>query len=379
VILSSIPLSLYVHFPWCEAKCPYCDFNSHGLKAALPETEYIEHLLDDLSQDALHIGERSIQSIFIGGGTPSLISAQGITRLIQGIQARVPVMPNAEITLEANPCSVEADKFALFQQAGVNRLSIGVQSFSKQKLQALGRVHNEEQAYRAIDLAKRIPLNSFNIDLMHGLPDQQLAQGLDDLYQAVVHQPPHISWYQLTIEANTAFHSQPPTLPEEDTLWDIQEQGHAYLMQQGYVQYEISAYAKPEFECLHNLNYWQFGDYLGIGCGAHGKITDETGVWRTVKTKHPKGYMDLTRSYLYQKQRVAEQALPFEYFLNRLRLLAPCPKAEYPQLTGYHLPDAVINSLDTASENGLLLQDAQSWQLTEKGKRYLNSLLETLC
>ena len=305
------PLALYVHIPWCVQKCPYCDFNSHAQKQAIPEAEYVSALLDDLSADLAFVAGRTLSSIFIGGGTPSLFSAQAIGQLLAGIQERIPFDDNIEITLEANPGTVEAGRFAGYQSAGVNRFSIGVQSFNPLHLQKLGRIHDPAQAVAAAHQASALKLRSFNLDLMHGLPNQTLEQALDDLRQAIALAPPHLSWYQLTIEPNTAFGARPPRLPEDDTLWEIQEQGHELLLAAGYRQYEISAYAKPGFECQHNLNYWRFGDYLGIGCGAHGKLTDPASgaVQRRVKIKHPKGYLDPARPYLDEQWQVPADEL----------------------------------------------------------------------
>jgi putative oxygen-independent coproporphyrinogen III oxidase len=332
ITLKLPPLSLYIHIPWCVQKCPYCDFNSHGQKGqVLPESEYVSHLLDDLAEDAKLVGDRAIHSIFIGGGTPSLFSAQAIHTLLDGVKKRVNLLADAEITMEANPGTVESQRFADYVKAGITRISIGVQSFQPEKLTALGRIHDERQALEAAELAKSIGLNSYNLDLMHGLPKQSLEDAMFDLNTAITQQPPHLSWYQLTIEPNTQFHSKPPKLPEDELLWDIQEQGDELLRQAGFEQYEISAYSQAGQQCQHNLNYWRFGDYLGIGCGAHGKITlaNKNHIIRTVKVKHPKGYMDLTRGYTSDKKVVPEQDLPFEFFMNRFRLLEPCPKSDY--------------------------------------------------
>ncbi|WP_274865688.1 radical SAM family heme chaperone HemW, partial [Serratia marcescens] len=271
------PLSLYIHIPWCVQKCPYCDFNSHALKGDVPHQEYVDHLLADLDADLPLAGGREISTIFIGGGTPSLLSAEAMQALLDGVRARIRVADDAEITMEANPGTVEADRFSGYQRAGVNRISIGVQSFSAEKLTRLGRIHGPEEAKRAATLATGLGLRSFNLDLMHGLPDQSLEEALDDLRQAIALNPPHLSWYQLTIEPNTLFSSRPPVLPDDDALWDIFERGHQLLSAAGYQQYETSAYAKPGYQCQHNLNYWRFGDYLGIGCGAHGKVTFSDG------------------------------------------------------------------------------------------------------
>jgi oxygen-independent coproporphyrinogen-3 oxidase len=375
------PLSLYIHIPWCVQKCPYCDFNSHGQKQqVLPETEYVSHLLDDLAEDAKMVGNRAIHSIFIGGGTPSLFSAQSIKTLLDGVKERVNLLPDAEITMEANPGTVESQRFADYVKAGITRISIGVQSFQPEKLLALGRIHDENQALKAATLAKSIGLNSFNLDLMHGLPKQSLDDALFDLNTAVTQQPPHLSWYQLTIEPNTQFHSKPPKLPEDELLWDIQEQGDALLKKAGFEQYEISAYSQPGQQCQHNLNYWRFGDYLGIGCGAHGKITlaNEAQIIRTVKVKHPKGYMDLTRSYTSDKKEVTSEDLPFEFFMNRFRLLEPCPKSDYEDFTGLPIDNKTEENLQIAIKRGLLVESDDEWQVTPLGRRYLNTLLEMM-
>lgn len=383
--IQQIPLGLYVHIPWCVQKCPYCDFNSHNLKNNLPEAEYIAHLLNDLDTDLPLVKDkqqanklRTVETIFIGGGTPSLLSVDGMKRLLDGIKARIPVASNAEITMEANPGTVEAEKFAGFFNAGINRISVGVQSFSEKHLSLLGRIHDSKQAYKAVELAKNLGLSSFNLDLMHGLPEQDLALALSDLETAIALFPPHLSWYQLTIEPNTSFASKPPVLPDDDVLWDIQEKGDELLRQAGYQQYEISAYAKPDMQCQHNLNYWRYGDYLGIGCGAHGKISEaENGViTRTVKVKHPKGYMDLTSPYLNQQTTVAKDELSFEFFMNRFRLLEPCPKADFEKLTFTQLSSADQQALEKAVKQGLLLETEHSWQVSPLGKRYLNSLLD---
>lgn len=372
------PLSLYVHIPWCVQKCPYCDFNSHAQKQALPEQEYVDALLADLQQDLPRTSGRSLQSIFIGGGTPSLFSADAIQALLDGIRAKIPLEADAEITLEANPGTVEADRFSGYQQAGINRISMGVQSFNAAHLQRLGRIHDPEQARRAARLAAGLSLRSFNLDLMHGLPDQTVEQALDDLRQAIELNPPHLSWYQLTIEPNTAFGARPPQLPEDELLWDIQEQGHALLQAAGYQQYEISAYAKPGFRCEHNLNYWRYGDYLGIGCGAHGKVTLPDGqIVRTVKVKHPRGYLDPARSYLAEETQVAAADRPFEYAMNRFRLFEPVPKVEFEHRTGLSCP-TFSQSLSSAKHKGLIEETAETWQVTELGHRYLNILLEAL-
>lgn len=368
------PLSLYIHIPWCVQKCPYCDFNSHALKGEVPHQEYADHLLADLDADLPLCGDRALSSIFIGGGTPSLLSAEGMQALLDGVRARLPLSADAEITTEANPGTVEADRFSGYQRAGINRISIGVQSFSPEKLTRLGRIHGPEEAKRAARLAAGLGLRSFNLDLMQGLPNQTLEEALDDLRQAIALNPPHLSWYQLTIEPNTLFGSRPPVLPDDGALWDIFAQGHALLTAAGYQQYETSAYAKPGYQCQHNLNYWRFGDYLGIGCGAHGKITRTDGsILRTVKTCHPRGYMRGT--YLDQRNEVQVEDLPFEFFMNRFRLLEPAPRSEFSAYTGL-AESAVRPQIDWALAQGYLTETATHWQVTEHGKLFLNSLLE---
>lgn len=377
-----IPLSLYIHIPWCVLKCPYCDFNSHQQKGTIPEDEYIAHLLNDLEQEAVKAiyrgSPRTVQSIFIGGGTPSLLSVDAMHHLLQGVRKRIPLADDAEITMEANPGTVEADKFVGFTQAGVNRISIGVQSFDHQRLGDLGRIHDGEQAERAISIAKEIPLRSFNTDIMHGLPNQQTADALADLQKCIDQQAPHISWYQLTIEPQTQFYSKPPKLPNDDILWDIQCQGQALLAEHGYQQYEVSAYAKPNHQCQHNLNYWQFGDYIGIGCGAHGKLTNlETyEITRTVKVKHPRGYMDMCKQYTSEQTQVLPQDMPFEFFMNRFRLLQPCVKSDYEIYTGTKLSSTALKALEKLEQQGLIEISESDWVVTKLGRRYLNSVLE---
>ncbi|EMI7479773.1 radical SAM family heme chaperone HemW [Morganella morganii] len=368
------PLSLYIHIPWCVQKCPYCDFNSHALKGEVPHDDYVAHLLADLDADLPLVNGREIRTIFIGGGTPSLLSAEAMQTLMDGVRARIPVAADAEVTMEANPGTVEADRFSGYQKAGINRISIGVQSFGDDKLIRLGRIHDAGEAKRAARLAATLGLRSFNLDLMHGLPEQHLGEALSDLRQAIELAPPHLSWYQLTIEPNTSFGSRPPVLPDDDLLWDIFSQGHQLLTQAGYVQYETSAYAKPGFQCQHNLNYWRFGDYLGIGCGAHGKISFTDGrILRTVKTKHPRGYME--GRYLDQQNEVATEDRPFEFFMNRFRLLEAMPRRDFTDYTG--LPESVVRpQIEAALNAGEISETATHWQITEHGKLFLNTLLE---
>ncbi|EMQ4856740.1 radical SAM family heme chaperone HemW [Morganella morganii] len=368
------PLSLYIHIPWCVQKCPYCDFNSHALKGEVPHDDYVAHLLADLDADLPLVAGREIRTIFIGGGTPSLLSAEAMQTLMNGVRARIAVAADAEVTMEANPGTVEADRFSGYQKAGINRISIGVQSFGDDKLIRLGRIHDAGEAKRAARMAATLGLRSFNLDLMHGLPEQHLGEALSDLRQAIELSPPHLSWYQLTIEPNTSFGSRPPVLPDDDLLWDIFSQGHQLLTQAGYVQYETSAYAKPGFQCQHNLNYWRFGDYLGIGCGAHGKISFADGrILRTVKTKHPRGYME--GRYLDQQNEVAAEDRPFEFFMNRFRLLEAMPRCDFTDYTG--LPESVVRpQIEAALNAGEISETETHWQITEHGKLFLNTLLE---
>ena len=378
MMLIAPPLSLYIHIPWCVEKCPYCDFNSHALKDAIPELAYVEQLIGDLDSDIarFNLHNRKLHSIFIGGGTPSLFSAHAIELLLAQVLSRFHVDNTIEITLEANPGTVEADKFIGFYQAGVSRLSVGVQSFASDKLIKLGRIHDSEQAKNAVALANQCGVKSVNLDLMHGLPQQSLAHALDDLKTAISLNPSHLSWYQLTIEPNTAFHSKPPQLPQDETLWAIQDQGVKLLAQAGYQQYEISAFAKTGFECQHNLNYWQFGDYLGIGCGAHGKITDSKTqqIYRTVKVKHPKGYLDKQRPALDQLNKVSVEELPFEFMMNHLRLVKPFSLEQYQAYTGLD-KSTILPTLLAAQQKNLLQHHDQQWSVTALGHRYLNDLL----
>lgn len=375
------PLSLYIHIPWCVQKCPYCDFNSHAQKGLIPEAEYIQHLLADLSQDLTAykaaIRHRKIHSIFIGGGTPSLFSAEGIAYLLKEVEKRIAFEPNIEITLEANPGTAEAARFLGYAEGGVTRISMGIQSFEPEKLLKLGRIHDSQEAIQAVKFAQdsaKSGLKSFNIDLMHGLPNQSVQQALADLETGIALNPPHLSWYQLTIEPNTMFYYRKPTLPDDDALWEIFEQGHQLLTSAGYEQYETSAYAKKGFQCQHNLNYWRFGDYLAIGCGAHGKITFPTGeIYRFSKTKHPKGYM--RGEYRYHQEQIEFADRPFEFFMNRFRLLEAVPKSEFEAYTGLN-ETAVRPTMDWALTQNYITENASHWQITEHGKLFLNELLE---
>ncbi|MEE4376823.1 MAG: radical SAM family heme chaperone HemW [Candidatus Competibacteraceae bacterium] len=378
--LGSVPLALYIHIPWCVRKCPYCDFNSHPLRDSLPERAYIDALLADLDHDLPGVQNRTIESIFIGGGTPSLFSAEAIGRLLTGLSARLTLAEDVEVTLEANPGTVEQDKFSEFRAAGINRLSIGVQSFHPEHLQLLGRIHSREEAWRAAETAHQAGFDNFNLDLMFGLPTQTPAQALADVITAIALEPTHISYYQLTLEPNTLFHKYPPTLPDDDRVWQIQEQGQAELAEQGYAQYEISAYARPGRRCRHNLNYWTFGDYLGIGAGAHGKLSDLTtgAITRLAKTKHPATYLRHSEdSTAVTDIRFLQQAeLPLEFMLNAARLLDGVPARLFCERTGLPL-QALEPQLTQARTRGLLEPGLERLQPTALGWRFLNELLES--
>ncbi len=372
----NIPLALYIHLPWCVRKCPYCDFNSHELKQDLPEDAYVQALLKDLSQDIPLVQGRVLSSIFIGGGTPSLFSPSAIERLLSGVEQLIPWTPNIEITMEANPGTVEQGRFTGFRQAGVNRLSIGVQSFNDRQLERLGRIHDSATAERAIDSARESGFDNFNIDLMFGLPEQTQDEALSDIARAIQHQPKHVSWYQLTIEPNTVFHHRPPPLPVDEAIWSMQESGQALLSENGYVQYEISAYSQTDFQCRHNRNYWEFGDYLGIGAGAHAKITDfQTGdVTRLSKTRHPKGYLDSSVDFIQGQQVLNKNDLIVEFMLNALRLYESTELKLFSDRTGISVRD-IDHLLVKAQEKGLLNITDNAIETTDLGKQHLNELL----
>jgi len=368
-------LSLYVHIPWCVKKCPYCDFNSHEAKI-IPEEEYVKALVADLQQEADAVQGRKLHSIFFGGGTPSLFSAKSISAILEYAEKQIGFESDIEITLEANPGTFEQEKFVGFYQAGVNRLSMGVQSFQTQHLKKLGRIHNSDEAKAAIASAKKAGFNNINLDLMHGLPEQTLDNALDDLQTAIDFSPSHISWYQLTIEPNTVFFREQPPLPADETLASIQDAGQALLQEYGYDQYEVSAYAKGGRQAKHNLNYWSFGDYLGIGAGAHGKVTDLAGscVIRKQKTRLPEHYLDYKIAPRFKAITVAQNELALEFMMNSLRLLKGVPKALFAERTGFtlHTIEPILSELIA---KGLLKDDAQQLTTTELGQRYLNSVL----
>lgn len=371
------PLSLYIHIPWCVRKCPYCDFNSHAQQGALPEDDYVERLLADLANDAHWAQGRPIESIFFGGGTPSLFTAQSISRILKGVADIIPLADDCEVTLEANPGTFEQEKFSGFRLAGVNRLSIGVQSFNDQHLSQLGRIHSAGEAERAIGIAKQAGFDNFNIDLMHGLPNQTVADAMHDIDTALGLGAPHLSWYQLTIEKNTAFFSSPPVLPDEDMLWDIGDAGLANIATHGLERYEVSAYCQPGHHSLHNMNYWQFGDYLGIGAGAHGKITlpEQLQVIRSQKTRAPEHYLSKASLNIRKYLPIEDKDMAFEFMMNALRLTSGVPSGLFSQRTG--LPLQSIEPLwQSLRQRGLMIDQDDVLATTPKGALFLNDVLE---
>jgi putative oxygen-independent coproporphyrinogen III oxidase len=370
------PLALYIHIPWCVRKCPYCDFNSHTASPVLPEEEYVDALLADLDQDLHAVYGRELSSIFFGGGTPSLFSAAALGRLLKGVEQRITFAADIEITLEANPGTFEQEKFIAYRALGINRLSIGIQSFQEEKLKALGRIHNGDEALRAAGMARQAGFDNFNLDLMHGLPDQSLDDALSDLRQAIALKPTHLSWYQLTLEPNTVFWNQPPALPEDDTLWDIQEAGQALLAEHGYAQYEVSAYAQAGRAARHNLNYWSFGDFIGIGAGAHGKLSHPDGrIVRTWKTRLPKDYLNPAKNFQAGEKALPNEELPFEFLMNALRLTQGVDSRLYPERTGLPLESLAQRRLE-AEQSGLLQVEPSRLAATERGQLFLNDLLQ---
>ncbi len=369
------PLGLYIHLPWCERKCPYCDFNSHETRV-IPQEEYVDALLRDLEGDLELARGRSVETLFIGGGTPSLFSPRAISRLLASIGSLLQLSPALEATMEANPGSAEAGRFAGFRAAGINRLSLGIQSFDDACLQALGRVHNSDQARAAIEYARAAGFASFNIDLMHGLPGQTPATAETDLRAALAFSPPHLSWYQLTIEPNTAFYKRPPALPLEDALADIQQAGEHLLAAAGHTQYEVSAYSRPGFRCRHNLNYWSFGDYLGIGAGAHGKISFADGrIERYHKTRQPAEYLRATAGiFTASTRRLAFADTVGEFMLNALRLNQGFTRQLFEIRTGLDL--AVIEPrLLQLRERELMECDDRGFRASALGRRFLDSVI----
>ena len=377
-MLSNPPLSLYIHIPWCLRKCPYCDFNSHGRPAALPEADYVTALLSDLDRELERVAERTIETVFIGGGTPSLFEPAAIDRLLRGIDARATLAGTAEITLEANPGTFEMDKFKGFRAAGINRLSIGIQSFDDRMLHALGRVHDGGEALRAVDVARAAGFDNLNLDLMFSLPDQDVDAALADVTTAIDLGPEHISWYQLTLEPGTAFFKQPPVLPDDDTAWQIQQQCQEALAFSGYRQYEVSAYARDGRQCRHNLNYWTFGDYLGIGAGAHGKITDGAGdrLLRTSKVRSPDVYLGLRVGMepVTLEHEIGHDERPLEFLMNALRVRDGFSESDFPRRTGLPL-SALEPSLSGCLGDGLLERDGGAIRCSERGWLFLTDVL----
>ena len=379
------PLALYVHVPWCVQKCPYCDFNSHALPAgssigqrqtAIPESDYLAALIADLESALPLVWGRRVDSVFIGGGTPSLLSGEGVDQFLAAVRSRLPLLPNAEITLEANPGTVEAGKFAAFRAAGVNRLSLGIQSFNPRHLTALGRIHDDREARLAIGIAAS-HFDNFNLDLMYGLPGQTLAEALADVDAALACAPAHLSCYQLTIEANTAFAVRPPALPDPDTCADMQDAIETKLAAAGYRHYEISAFARAGQECRHNLNYWQFGDYLGIGAGAHGKLTLHDRVLRQMRWKRPEQYLAQVAAGtpVQQEFTVAPAELPCEFMMNALRLVEGFAAPLFEMRTALPLI-SIESQLRQAERDGLLQRQGQCIAPSERGRRFLNQLVQ---
>lgn len=372
-------LSLYIHFPWCVRKCPYCDFNSHTLRDELPEDAYVDALLRDLELELPAVWGRPIQTIFMGGGTPSLFSAQAINRLLSGIRARLPLRPDLEVTLEANPGTVERERFAAYREAGINRLSIGVQSLDDRHLKALGRIHDAAQAVQATHAARAAGFENFNIDLMFGLPEQSIDQALNDLTAAIELRPDHLSWYQLTLEPNTLFAARPPTLPDDDQKGEMQQLGQLLCARSGYTQYEVSAFARPGKTCRHNRNYWCFGDYIGIGAGAHGKITDAAKgvIRRTWKKRQPAAYLKSAHAEgpVDGHRVLSESEAVFEFALNRFRLTQPFTLDDFEACCGLE-SGWITPMIRRAQADGLLNFDGERVQHTAQGWLFLNDLLE---
>jgi putative oxygen-independent coproporphyrinogen III oxidase len=373
------PLSLYIHIPWCVRKCPYCDFNSHAVRDEIPEQAYTTALLADLEQELPAVWGRTVETVFIGGGTPSLMTAATIDRLLGDIRARLPLKPGAEITLEANPGTVDRIKLADFREAGITRLSLGIQSFQPKLLHNIGRIHNDIEAVAAFEAARQAGFDNINLDLMFGLPGQDIAMAIRDLRAATALTPEHLSWYELTIEPNTWFHRHPPERVDDEGRWEMQAAGHALLQKAGYTRYEISAYARDDRQCRHNLNYWQFGDYLGIGAGAHGKITDAASqrIYRVAKVRHPRSYLETahTAQRIVTRNELEPDDVLLEFAMNALRLERGFSTAGFTAATGL-AASAIEPGVEQAIKQGLLAQDRDNISATAHGQRYLNDLLQ---
>ncbi|WP_343654076.1 radical SAM family heme chaperone HemW [Herbaspirillum sp.] len=370
------PLSLYVHFPWCVRKCPYCDFNSHEVKGSFPEQDYLDALRLDLEQALPLIWGRKINTIFIGGGTPSLLSAAGLDRLLSDLRTLLPFDADIEITMEANPGTFEADKFRSYRESGINRLSIGIQSFNGHHLQALGRIHDGDQARKAVEIA-HANFDNFNLDLMYALPQQTLADARADISTAIGFAPPHLSLYHLTLEPNTLFARFPPAVPDEDASADMQDMIAELTQAGGYANYEVSAYARPGRRARHNLNYWHFGDYLGIGAGAHSKLSFPHRIVRQMRYRHPQAYLDHVRAGqpIQEEAEIGRDALGFEFMLNTLRLTEGFPPNLFAERTGMSL-NQIEKQLDLAERKGMLYRDHALIRPTDLGRRFLNDLQE---
>lgn len=375
--LQAPPLSLYVHIPWCVRKCPYCDFNSHAAPEHIPQTQYVDALLDDLQSDLAAVQGRSLGSIFFGGGTPSLFRPEEIGRLLDGVRARIAFDPDIEITLEANPGTIEHGRFSGYRAAGVNRVSLGAQTFNADHLNALGRIHGSDDIGRAVDELGRAGLENFNLDLMYGLPGQTLLQAVADVDAALALAPTHLSHYQLTLEPGTVFYHRPPALPDSEVIWQMQLDCQERLDRHGYRHYEVSAYARPERRSKHNLNYWQFGDYIGIGAGAHGKVTlpAQSEIVRSARVRQPREYLARPAGdRIDERHAVAPADRPFEYMLNALRLIDGFAEAAFESRTD--LAFSTMTAVVTAAANKGLLERAATahWRPTETGQRFLNDL-----
>ena len=374
-----LPLALYVHMPWCVRKCPYCDFNSHAAPEQVPQAQYIDTLLQDLQSDLPGVQQRPLSSIFFGGGTPSLFTPEHIGRLLEGVRREIAFAADIEITLEANPGTIEHGRFSGYRDAGINRVSLGAQTFNEEQLRLLGRIHGQHDIARAVEELRQAGIDNFNLDLMYGLPSQTLAQALQDVESALALQPAHISHYQLTLEPGTVFYHRPPPLPDEDDSWQMQIECQALLAARGFEQYEVSAYARSGRRSRHNLNYWKFGDYIGIGAGAHGKLTmlDASAVVRTTRVRQPREFMLRPADRrVIEVREVAAGELPFEFMLNALRLVDGFSEAEFEERTGLPFM-AAATTITVARQKGWLEQDGSShWRPTEMGRRFLNDLQE---
>lgn len=369
------PLSLYIHLPWCVQKCPYCDFNSHGLRGTplglAIQNKYIDSVLQDIKEQK---NDREIVSIFLGGGTPSLFEGEQINKLMRGVENHFCLTPDCEVTMEANPGTVEAARFEAYREAGVNRISLGVQSFCDTQLKSLGRIHGATEALKAFHIAREAGFANVNIDIMHGLPKQTKQEAIADLQHAISLSPEHISWYELTLEPNTIFYAKPPPLPCDDDVSEMQDKGKVLLSQHGYHQYEVSAYAKPNRRCLHNLNYWKFGDYIGVGAGAHSKITTEHSIERRIRSRHPTQYMDPHHPFIQKTETLSKDAIPFEFMLNHLRLEEAVSTELFEARTRLAITH-IEKQIQIGIRKNLLNHTKHALSLTPLGKRFRNDAI----